>query len=714
MSSKNTTALRSDAAISGSGHQPDRLRRTKFASHVAREFLLPLRDSSLVVSVEGPWGYGKTSTFNLMKKHLPKSEAIVFDFNPWMAGSAELLTEAFLIQLATAIGLHDRAKEGQDAAKQLVGYSNIFTALKFIPGAEPWASIVEGVVKSVGQATASASDLRKLNLEKRKTAAVSALMKLDKPIVAFIDDLDRLLPSEVFEMIRVVKAVADFPRITYVIAFDVAHVQGALGKAGISQPMEYLEKLIQVRLNLPAIAQSDIQKMLQDETNTLPSRLLEPFSKEDEGRLAWLYHSGLSALIETPRDVNRIFNRLALSGSVLAGEVAFPELFALETLAVKCPTVYERIHAEPDYFLKPREKERSAFDPKVEPDPLDLLLVNVQERYRPHVKNVVHELFPGTSESSAHDKWRSMRSKGRLAAPDRLYAALSLDTPAGELPIVEVRSFMLSKADRGQFSTRRLNDENVGRLFEHIDTFPDIEIDDPEDFVVRIAEICDSGIGRDHDERIEGQGTFGLLLSRRAWVTVKRRLDTVAQGPRLGILRKLIVETGSRDLAAAAAAECFAQHQPKGTEDEFGGKRQWVTKDKAEEMCEAWATRTLPLLADQKIDAMSVREIYRTARYVCPTKLAQVTASLISTDAGIDRLARIIGRTGFVSPGGPYVHIVDDQLRDLGDVPSIRKRVAARLKRLSPKADIPLRSALKSIATGKGFITTTGKESNTH
>lgn len=195
MASK-TSKLRSDAAISGTGKQRDLLRRTAFASHVANEFLLPLRDFPLVISLEGPWGTGKTSTFNLMKKHVPHADAIVFDFNPWMAGSAESLTEAFLIQLATAIGLADRAKEGQDAAKQLVGYSGIFTALKFIPGAEPWASLIGDVIKNVGQATASASKLRELNLEKRKASTIAALLKLDKPIIAFIDDLDRLTPSE--------------------------------------------------------------------------------------------------------------------------------------------------------------------------------------------------------------------------------------------------------------------------------------------------------------------------------------------------------------------------------------------------------------------------------------------------------------------------------------------------------------------------------------
>jgi len=395
--------------------------------------LLPLRDTPLVISLEGAWGTGKTSTFNLIKGQLRNSDAIVFDFNPWMVGSAEALTEAFLIQLATAIGLADRAKEGQNAARQLVGYSGIFTALKFIPGAEPWASLIGSVVKSVGEATASASDLKKLNLEKRKGAAVSALLKLERPIIAFIDDLDRLTPSEVFEMIRVVKAIADFPRVSYVLAFDIGHIEVALRKAGIERAIEYLEKLVQVRLNLPAIAHSDLQTLLEAEIHTLSPNVLEPFSKEDPERLGYLYHNGLSALIETPRDINRIFNRLALSANVLAGEVSFPELFALEVLAVKCPPIYERIHADPEYFLKPRKSESIRFGAKPPEDPFQGMLDSIHEPQRPHVKKVLHELFPNISESSAGEERRRMRGLGRLAAPDRLYAALTLATPPGEL-----------------------------------------------------------------------------------------------------------------------------------------------------------------------------------------------------------------------------------------------------------------------------------------
>lgn len=198
-----------------------------------------------------------------------------------------------------------------------------------------------------------------------------------------------------------------------------------------------------------------------------------------------------------------------------------------------------------------------------------------------------------------------------------------------------------------------------------------------------------------------------------SWVTVKRRLDRLEPPLRLNSLKALIVESSSLDLAAAAAVECFAQNEPKGTEDELGNKRQWVSPEVGAQVCEAWSKRALPLLSDQKIIPESLREVYRTARFVCPQMLPEIAKNFLSSDAGIDRLARILGRTGVMSPGGTYVSVHDDQISDLGDVALVRARAASRLKKLSSKADIALKSALQSIATGKAYFTTTGKEART-
>lgn len=119
------------------------------------------------------------------------------------------------------------------------------------------------------------------------------------------------------------------------------------------------------------------------------------------------------------------------------------------------------------------------------------------------------------------------------------------------------------------------------------------------------------------------------------------------------------------------------------------------------------------MLFDSKLDPLMVRPVYRAARFVCPEKLMEVFKGPLATDAGLDRFAAIVGKTGVISPGGPYVHVTDEELARIGDPTALRKNAAARLRKLPSRASIELRSALMSIATGKGYFTTTGKEART-
>jgi predicted KAP-like P-loop ATPase len=196
----------SDSPILGTPDSPDLLNRGQLAQQVAVGIMSTPTDSGFVLSVEGPWGCGKTSLLNLIVKEFEKSFArkeqpIACWFNPWIVGNAETLVQSFLIQLAASIGFTDHAKNGEKVAKELLSYSSIFTALKFIPGAEPWTTMVKDVFDAVGTATQKISNLKNLDIEKRKTAVIKALQNIGRRIVVFVDDLDRLPPEDVFSMV---------------------------------------------------------------------------------------------------------------------------------------------------------------------------------------------------------------------------------------------------------------------------------------------------------------------------------------------------------------------------------------------------------------------------------------------------------------------------------------------------------------------------------
>ena len=180
------TRFHTDSPITGEPGSEDQLNRTEFAKRVGQALLLAPDSSALVVSLEGKWGYGKTSVINLIigsLKSLPPDERpIIFKFNPWIVGSAERLVEEFLTQLASEIGISDTAQIAQRAAQQLLTYSKLFSVLKFVPGVGPYAALLETVTTAVGSATDAVADLKSANIDEQRVAVTGALRNLDRPI----------------------------------------------------------------------------------------------------------------------------------------------------------------------------------------------------------------------------------------------------------------------------------------------------------------------------------------------------------------------------------------------------------------------------------------------------------------------------------------------------------------------------------------------------
>lgn len=334
-----------DKPIEGTEDSPDLLNREAFAQHLAEILILKPEDDCLTVSLEGEWGHGKTSVINLVKKHCQQgsTKPIVVEYNPWLGGKAEALIQDFLVQLSSQLHIPDRPKEALKAAKEVLSYSKLFSAVKYIPGAEPWASTVEQVFKVVGTAAKKIGTLKDLDLLGRKKKAQKALSGLNTSIVVIIDDIDRLPPDDAFQMIRLIKAVADFPGTSFLLAFDAEYLASALEKQGIAKADQYVDKVVQLRVPLPLIAHTDMHKLAEAELSNLSDRSLTGYFEKDQERLSLLYHRHIKYLVSSPRELKRIFNHLRFVLSQTEGKICFSDVYALSALAIKAPSVYQHI-----------------------------------------------------------------------------------------------------------------------------------------------------------------------------------------------------------------------------------------------------------------------------------------------------------------------------------------------------------------------------------
>lgn len=115
----------------------------------------------------------------------------------------------------------------------------------------------EGLIQEVsnrvsGDTSASAA--------KRK--AEEALRKAGRPVLVVMDDLDRLTPEELLVVFKLMRLVGHLPGVYYLISFDERTLLDVLQRSelvGNSEPRarEFLEKIVQVRLDLPAFRERD-------------------------------------------------------------------------------------------------------------------------------------------------------------------------------------------------------------------------------------------------------------------------------------------------------------------------------------------------------------------------------------------------------------------------------------------------------------------------
>jgi predicted KAP-like P-loop ATPase len=82
---------------------------------------------------------------------------------------------------------------------------------------------------------------------------------IDVPIVVLVDEVDRVEDDEIRSIAQLVRSVADFPGISYVLAYDPKRVIQALGGAEKDDTLRdergrgraYLEKIVQLQIPLP-------------------------------------------------------------------------------------------------------------------------------------------------------------------------------------------------------------------------------------------------------------------------------------------------------------------------------------------------------------------------------------------------------------------------------------------------------------------------------
>ena len=319
----------------------DILGRVGFSKNLAETIYNYYNEDGLVIGIFGKWGTGKTSILNMVLKGIEikendENKPIIIRFTPWSYPSEDSLISAFLKSFSYAICKNANLKN--EIGEALNKYSFMFDTLKALPYVgEAGASVLKK-----GSDIIANELIIKDSIDENKKKIINAIVKENKKIIVAIDDIDRLTKDQIRDVFQLVKQVANFPRVIYILAMDREVVTNALKEFYGSDGEEYLEKIVQIPFVIPEINHSVLEKYFESGLNDiLDSRRISYQIDQNHWDLVFLYC--IRPYLKTMRDANRILNVFQFKYDSLSQETSLEDLIALTVVEVVEPKLYKWI-----------------------------------------------------------------------------------------------------------------------------------------------------------------------------------------------------------------------------------------------------------------------------------------------------------------------------------------------------------------------------------
>lgn len=330
------------------------------AQRLAPAVLKALEGDGMVIGLEGPWGSGKTTLLNFLRTELERTKpenVHVISIAPWLSGDMSNLVGSLIepiadildnAELAQTVGWKRRLtkarKKGGDLGDLLRGYGAktgrvLAPAARFAEYFAPGGKIA-GDALELGSQYLEQSQRHSTTAE-TKARISSSLSKLEIGFVVILDDLDRLEPSQALEVVRLIRSVADFPKIAYLMCYDRDILSQAI-QVGleIDDGALFLQKIVQLTFSIPLPEPFDLRaNFLTKALGIFEEVTGTPASDELLDDLKRAVDREGSAL-STPREVKLALNGIRFVYPAVAGDVYFPDICRLHLIKTTNPPLY--------------------------------------------------------------------------------------------------------------------------------------------------------------------------------------------------------------------------------------------------------------------------------------------------------------------------------------------------------------------------------------
>jgi len=358
----------------------DKLNRLKAAESLSEDIIRRPKGPSYAYGIVGNWGDGKTSFLNMVEKNLREdNRVIIIHFNPWKSYGSESIIKDFFLTLKTGLKLYS-----SDVLPSIDNYLRTLLNLN--------DSRLLNLIRL--------ALLKENDTYSRYDEVNSAIKKIGKKIVIFIDDLDRLDSDETIQIIKIIRNSANFTNTIFIAAYDKGYLNTSIKKFSEYKHTLFAEKIFQYEILLPSYPPIILENELKDilkkgfpEDVSLHQQIdsIIRFETENLIYIPGVEESvfGIEKLITNLRDVKRIATSLIKGYSPIKHEVSFHDMFYLVLLKVKYYEIYSALKAQMVLKSNPNNFSYLEFCEKKFEDNF-----NKELKFNEWAKHILNMLFP--------------------------------------------------------------------------------------------------------------------------------------------------------------------------------------------------------------------------------------------------------------------------------------------------------------------------------
>ena len=325
-----------------------------YADQIAEKIEISQFNKAFAIGINGKWGSGKTSFVNMIKTHFAVREQIIeVEFNGWASLTPQAIIKDFFDVVLEKIGPYHSS-----IPRLLTRYSNKLVEFH----KSNLTEVIRATTSAIGGFDTTPDLFKEIN---------NALLKINKKIIIYIDDLDRLNKEEIVEIIRLIRNTANFSNTFFIVSYDRNYIVQALKSNNAYNPELFLEKIFQLEISLPYFDKEVLRIQLTEKLITgLSNDYKDEITKYLTGTKE-VKRTPFGDWIETMRDVTRLTNSICLNVSNLLGEIELGEFILIEQLRLKYPSVYELLFAKTGQFFIPvgKRNEEVTYQLSVKKDP---------------------------------------------------------------------------------------------------------------------------------------------------------------------------------------------------------------------------------------------------------------------------------------------------------------------------------------------------------